>query len=705
MFTFVLSLNPGATVWSSKVSFLFPPKGEMESRFGKGLRGRIFIFFLLCFTFQGFSQLTQSLEEVNVIAPTNSSTGNPTVQKLDKQQIQILQPEDAGQLLQKFAGVSLKSYGGLGGMKTISVRGIGGSHTGIVLDGFLIQNNQTGQIDLSSIQTENIESISLSMGGTDGFLLPVSAYLGGSTLSIQTFENRFAAEKVQVRAALKGGSFGQVDSYLSLKYNRKKCFFSIFGKYRQADGVYPFSFENGTQLYSGNRFNNDLKEGFGGLSLGFRLGKRSIVKLNYQFNQADKGLPGAVILYNALADQRLTNESHQLNADYRFIGNGFGIRTYVSARYEELKYVDSAFLNISGFIDNRYFNTSVQHGISFQTEAKRDTGIVEIEASKPKSGKLTFFGGIEQNYSELHSSVNGFAQPQRYHLKSVLGTEKKWRGILAMIQLGGQAVFDKRMDSGVAKSKYIFTPYALVQARKPFYFLGTPVFWVKRTFRMPTFNELYYNQLGNTALKPEIANQVNLGTSYSLNIKNNLFKLNADVYYNLVENKIVSIPTKNLFIWSMQNVGHAQIIGTDVQFSHSRAYNQTWLLSTRVTYTFQQVQDLSDKSSPTYGDQLPYLPKHTGNADFTVTYKKTGLNISALITSERYALNENISANRIGGFYVFDVSAFHIFNFKNAQQLRLSVNVKNVLNQSYAFVRYYVMPGTNLLISLNYAFH
>lgn len=674
------------------------------SLFGAGLRGRIFWILLILIHPQVFAQLQQSLEEVNVIAPTNPSTTEATSQKLGKEQIRIMQPDDAGQLLQKFAGVSLKSYGGLGGMKTISVRGIGGSHTGIVVDGFLIQNNQTGQIDLSSIQTENIESISLSMGGSDGYLLPISAYLGGSVVSIQTFENRFSADKIQVRAALKGGSFGQADAYLSLKYNRQKYFFSVFGKYRQADGAYPFSFENGAQMYSGQRFNNDLKEGFGGLSVGFRPGARSVIKLNYQFNQADKGLPGAVILYNTLADQRLANESHQLNADYRFIGNGIGIRTYASARYEELKYVDSAFLNISGYIDNRYFNTSVQHGVSFQTEAKRDTGIVAVEATG-KSVRPTFFGGVEQNYSELHSSVNGFAQPQRYHLKSLLGSEMKWRKVLAMVQLGGQAVFDRRMDTGAAKDKYIFTPYALFRFRNPVYFLGTPVLWAKRTFRMPTFNELYYNQLGNTALKPEIANQVNLGTSYSLNIKNNLLRLNADIYYNLVENKIVSIPTKNLFIWSMQNVGHAQILGTDVQFTHTRAYKQKWLLSTRLTYTFQRVQDRSDRNSPTYGDQLPYLPKHTGNADFTVTYKKTGINLSALLTSERYALNENIPANRIGGFCVLDAGAFHTFDLKNAQQLRLSLNVKNVLNQSYAFVRYYVMPGTNFLISLNYAFH
>jgi outer membrane receptor protein involved in Fe transport len=178
-----------------------------------------------------------------------------------------------------------------------------------------------------------------------------------------------------------------------------------------------------------------------------------------------------------------------------------------------------------------------------------------------------------------------------------------------------------------------------------------------------------------------------------------------DAYYNLVENKIVAIPTKNLFIWSIQNVGKAQVFGADFQFNHTRNFSEL-KLETNVNYSFQKVEDLSDKNSPTYKNQLPYLPQHTVNADFTVTYKsKSGITISGLATSNRYALNENIKANRIDGFYVFDASIYHTFSLPNTQSLRLSLNVKNLLNQSYAFVRYYVMPGTNFLISLNYAIH
>lgn len=652
------------------------------------------IIFFYC-SFYGLSQGgNELLEEVEV---TNSKVLSSSTQKMEKSQIQELQPVDAGDLLQKFAGVTLKSYGGLGGMKTISVRGVGGSHTTIVQDGFVVQNTQTGQIDLSNIQTESMEHISLSVGGVNGTLLPVSAYLSGSSLQINSFENRFSSKPWQVRASLKGGSFGQMDSYLSLKHNRKRMFVSVFGKYRKAEGAYAFELQNGKQMYTGERYNADLQESFGGLSLGYRIHSKSIIKASYVFNTADKGLPGAVILYNPTAIQRLKNEMHQVNVDHRYFASKIGIRNYASFRYEDLNYLDRGYLNNAGFLDQDFYNASLQHGLSLET-------INLVDTSKIKNLDTRIFGGLEQTFSELHSSIADFATPKRYELKGVLGLDLNWRKIHAIIQLGGQSVFDQNRLAEVAPNRTVFTPYFLIEANQNWLFLGKPSIWAKRTFRIPTFNELYYNQIGNIHLKPEIANQMNVGTKYEFKFNKSSLQVELTGYFNLVENKIVAIPTKNLFVWSMQNVGQAQILGSDIQLVYTYNLNN-WKMAMHLNYSFQQVQDLTHSNSPTYGHQLPYLPKHTGNISASVQYKKFGLSYSALLTSERFALNENIASNQIDGFIVHDASAFYQWTFQENQKLRLSFTVKNFTNQSYAFVRYYVMPGTNFLISLNYEFN
>lgn len=670
---------------------------------------KLFIFICLVFiSLDSFSQrLDHQLDTIEVI-DLRIEIDNSQVQKLNKAQITALQPEDVGQLLQRFVGVSLKSYGGLGGMKTISVRGINGNQTGIVVDGFSIQNTQTGQLDLSNIQTESIEKMTLSIGGTQGFLNPISALIGGSCLSIETFESNFGMPAYQVRSAVKVGSFGQTDSYLALKVNKNRSFFSLMGKYREAAGKYDFEIENGNQLYQGKRLNNDFKEGFGGFSAGFRVGK-SVLRINDQFNQSDKGLPGAVILYNTISNQRLKNITNQFNADFTRFDQIFPFRIYASIRNEQLTYIDSTYLNTAGFLDNRYYNTHLINGFSFRKlpMKRRDLdSIFEIiEITSTNKSKLIYFGGIEQSYSLLNSNLPAILAPKRYQLKAVLGTEKNWNRSNLVLQVGEHYFSDRQLISGNNVERFVFTPYASFQTEKWKSYVGGLNFWVKRSFRIPTFNELYYNALGNLSLKPEIANQFNVGNFHTYYIHRNQLKFRLDAYYNLVENKIVAIPTKNLFVWSIQNVGKAQVFGVDFQFNHSRNFSKLKLES-NVNYSFQKVEDLSDKNSPTYKHQLPYLPQHTVNADFSVVYKsKSGITISGLATSSRYALNENIDANKINGFYVFDASIYHTFSLPNTQSLRLSLTVKNVLNQSYAFVRYFVMPGTNFLISLNYAIH
>jgi outer membrane cobalamin receptor len=85
-------------------------------------------------------RLDHQLDTLEVI-DLRIENDNSQVQKLNRVQITALQPEDVGQLLQRFVGVALKSYGGLGGMKTISVRGINGNQTGIVVDGFSLRKS------------------------------------------------------------------------------------------------------------------------------------------------------------------------------------------------------------------------------------------------------------------------------------------------------------------------------------------------------------------------------------------------------------------------------------------------------------------------------------------------------------------------------------------------------------------------------------
>ena len=69
-----------------------------------------------------FAQLIEKdLREISVSDSLRKSVNR--IPSLKRATILELNFEDVGQLLQKFAGINVKSYGGLGGLKTISVRG------------------------------------------------------------------------------------------------------------------------------------------------------------------------------------------------------------------------------------------------------------------------------------------------------------------------------------------------------------------------------------------------------------------------------------------------------------------------------------------------------------------------------------------------------------------------------------------------------
>ena len=217
--------------------------------------------------------------------------------------------------------------------------------------------------------------------------------------------------------------------------------------------------------------------------------------------------------------------------------------------------------------------------------------------------------------------------------------------------------------------------------------------------------ELYYNNIGNVLLKPEEANQFSTGFSFvpfgnKIGLK---FVLNA--FYNEVENQILALPTKNLFVWSMQNIGHVKIYGFESRLNLIKKLNDEWKMNFSSNYTLQYALDVSSNDSPTFGHQVAYMPKHTGNLDVGISFKEVGFTSSLNGVSKRYSLNENIPSNEVNGFMTLDLGIYLNHKMMEENKIRIQFMVKNVTNTSYNYVRYFVMPGRNYLITLSYAIH
>jgi len=222
----------------------------------------------------------------------------------------------------------------------------------------------------------------------------------------------------------------------------------------------------------------------------------------------------------------------------------------------------------------------------------------------------------------------------------------------------------------------------------------------KETYRLPNFTEAYYARLSPTALKPEQAKQFDLGLSFGRLIAKWQLSTRIDVFKIYLKDKIVFIPSQNLFIWSVRNVGKVETTGLDYVLTIENVFS-----SLKPTfsfgYSYNQSLDKINKESNLYNNQIAYIPTHTGHFSTTVYVHRFSVNFNTNYTGERYFLNENNDQNLLTSFTTFDLTTTYPFHVRKSKIL-VSAAIKNITNTSYEVVHAFPMPGRVFQLSLKW---
>ncbi|MDR0801258.1 TonB-dependent receptor domain-containing protein, partial [Fluviicola sp.] len=286
--------------------------------------------------------------------------------------------------------------------------------------------------------------------------------------------------------------------------------------------------------------------------------------------------------------------------------------------------------------------------------------------------------------------------PYRNTSESLFGLEWRKFGKI-LLQIGAQGIFEKR--DTILKNQWNLLP-ALSWG---FDFKGkNKISLVYRyTCRQPTFSELYYQQTGNAKLRTEKAHIVSVRHELSLPFRNGISQTMIQPFYSHIYDKILAIPTKNLFIWSIQNIGKSDAVGVEfTELIQKKIRNHT--LGARINYTLQYTRDLSDPNSQTYRNILSYSPLNSGSMELDYSWKKISFFVLTSYMGERYALNQNIPSNLLNAYLLLDLGISYSQQLKNNEfTLRFSLN--NVTNKQYSYINYFVMPGIHFNIRLQYA--
>jgi outer membrane receptor protein involved in Fe transport len=223
----------------------------------------------------------------------------------------------------------------------------------------------------------------------------------------------------------------------------------------------------------------------------------------------------------------------------------------------------------------------------------------------------------------------------------------------------------------------------------------------KDVFRYPTFNDLYYTNIGNRELNPEKTKQYNAGLVYGkfTNAKLNWFSISTDFYFNQINDKIIALPNKDLFIWTMYNIGKVNIYGADFTSKFNYQINQKSEIQININYTYQLALDKTDPTSSVYNNQIPYTPQHIIAFNAGYQLKNWGFYYNNIFSSGRYYWGDNKPAYFVKGFFVSDISTNYQTKI-SAKPVSFSAEVNNVFNQNYSIIRSFPMPGTSIRLTI-----
>ena len=174
-------------------------------------------------------------------------------------------------------------------------------------------------------------------------------------------------------------------------------------------------------------------------------------------------------------------------------------------------------------------------------------------------------------------------------------------------------------------------------------------------------------------------------------------RLQADVYYNTVHDKIVAYPKGQQFRWTMLNLGKVHIVGIDVAAEMAMQPAKDWLLKARLQYTYQDARDVTSEHTSYYKGQIPYIPWHSGSAVASITWRQVDFSYSFIYTGERYSQQENIIYNYVQPWYTHDMSLGY-----RGKRWSARLDVNNIFSQDYDVIVNYPMPKRNYMLTLEW---
>lgn len=528
---------------------------------------------------------------------------------------------------------------GYGMVSSSSFRGTTAQQTAVVWNGFNINSQFNGQTDFNTLLVDGFDELSVRPGG--GSVIYGTGAIGGSI----HLKNELRFNGV-TRATLSArvGSFSTYQNLLKASTSNEKWSLSF--------ALSRFSSENNYDWPGTSRQN-----------------------LNAEFEHYNANLSLARKLNQT---NRITYHGMYFNGDRNF-SLLFPSETPTAYFNEDQRHLlewESELSEVTSVLKLAFFDEFFQY--TADTRTPRPTGgsaqTLLARYSLFYSYKAFDFNVLsEYNYS----SVNGdnLLSENRTIASFAFLTKHHWNKLTSEVSF-------RQEYADVYESPFLFSGGLNYEFSKN---LATKAN-VSKNFRIPTFNDLYWEGSGRTDLLPETSNQIE-GSFIFSDVKKK-HQLSLTGYYNDITNLIRWVPNASN-IWQPENVDEVETFGLEANLKSQFEFGTHKInLSSFYAYTISENKQT--------GYQLTYVPKHKWTTNLTYNIDRFSVDIQNLYNAEVFTRSNNSAEDLLEDYLLWNAGVSYVFpKFLN---LKLSAQVRNIGDVAYQTVENRPMPGQHFFI-------
>lgn len=587
------------------------------------------------------------------------------IQKIDSATMEQYRSGTLSDILENETPVFVKSYG-LGSLATTSFRGSSAEQTDILWDGFNLNSPMNGVIDLSLIPNSFIDNVTIQYGGASA--LWGSGAVGGTIL---LGNDELFNQGLSISFGSSFESFSQYRQNIGFVISKSKWVSSI--KVFNVSAKNNFEYYN-TQIEGSpeQQQTNAALQQYGLLFENkFQTNNGQQLKIGFWYQNSNRDIPPSMVQTISDATQqdwsyRLTSEWQKVNQKVTYI---------VRAAYfnENLLYVDS-------LSDLRSLSRS--QTVIAEAEAK----IKLFKNQLVNIGANNTFAQAESDGYANNPQQNRFALFGSYTFRS---ENDKFHSTISVRQefIGGIPVpFTYSLGSD-----YILFKWLSAKGN------------ISKVYRIPTFNDLYWNPGGNPNLLPENGFSEEAGLLVQLHSVDSrvFFSTEATVYNRNINNWILWLPGE--LYWSPENILKVWSRGmetrSELEFKLNKIRLKIGIITNYVLSTNQQATSEDDES---VDKQLIYVPMYSANGKISVGYKGFTIAFNQNYTGYRFTSTDN--TEYLLPYTISNLYASYNFRFSK-YSLNLFLQDNNIFSKQYQIIQNQAMPLVNYMAGISVQFN